>query len=120
MRPMATSTVNVDWIRTKEEVGELAKIGTFLSRDVLVAAPSQPTSGKSEVTIHSRESQFLETEIVHLLTICSWARNRTVDQIIDELRRLFAQAQYLTDKKPSEALGGDDPQPDGDPGASAP
>lgn len=102
MRPKAQSTVQVDLIGTREELGELAKLGGFLSRDALITAADDEHRYGSKVVLHSREDQWLETEIAALVAICGVVRDRPVDGILAEVRDTLERWGYPVQGKPSD------------------
>jgi hypothetical protein len=103
MRPFAKSTVKVDLIQTREKLGQLAILGAFLARDILITAADEDQPGGSQVVFHSRDDQFLESEIAALVAICGVARDEPVEKLLVEVRRLLEKWGYPLEGKPSDA-----------------
>jgi hypothetical protein len=102
MRPVATSQAKIDLIATREELGQLAILGAFLARDVLITATEEERDHGSQVAITSRGERFIEEEIASLVAICGVVRDQSVDQVLDEVRRLLKQWTYPVEGKPSD------------------
>lgn len=105
MRAIAKSSVTVDLILTREELGELAKLGAFLGRDVIltVSEEESPDSiARQKAMFESRHDQWLISEIAGLVAIYSVASDRAVDDVLTEARQILDRWGFPLSGKPSD------------------
>ncbi len=102
MRLVASSNVNADLIRTPQELAQIAILGAFLHRDILITASQEDEVAGTRVAIRSRDEELLDSEIARLVAISSTVRDQSVDEVLTEVRRQLQRWGYPMEGKPSD------------------